>query len=119
MKITSNTVGNYGPGYLNQVKQASQVKQTPQVSQTTKAAQTSQVNTTSNIKTAVQINSKPAVSQAAQTSAASAEGISNDEKNFFINLYPENKGEIVDYHFYQKTGKMSGVAVGSLFDRRG
>ena len=45
--------------------------------------------------------------------------ISQDEKNFFINKYPEQKSEIIDYHFYQKNGDMSGVKVGSLFDKRG
>ena len=48
-----------------------------------------------------------------------ADLISNDEKKFFAKMYPENKTEIVDYHFYKPSGKMSGVTVGSLFDRRG
>ena len=45
--------------------------------------------------------------------------ISKDEKQFFANMYPDNKTEIVDYHFYQKSGSMSGVTVGSLIDKRG
>lgn len=45
--------------------------------------------------------------------------ISKDEKQFFANMYPDNKKEIVDYHFYQKTGSMAGVTVGSLIDKRG
>ena len=45
--------------------------------------------------------------------------ISNEEKRFFTKMYPENKNEIVDYHYYKPTGQMSGVSVGSLFDRRG
>jgi hypothetical protein len=45
--------------------------------------------------------------------------INDDEKSFFIDLYPENKNEIVDYYCYQKTGKMTGVSIGSLLDRRG
>lgn len=45
--------------------------------------------------------------------------ISNEEKKFFTKMYPENKSEIIDYHFYKSSGKMSGVSVGSLFDRRG
>lgn len=48
-----------------------------------------------------------------------SEELSSEEKNFFINRYPEKKDEISDYHFYQKTGKMSGVSIGQLFDRRG
>jgi hypothetical protein len=47
------------------------------------------------------------------------EKISKEEKDFFTDLYPENKTEIVDYHFYKKSGKLSGVTKGSLFDRRG
>lgn len=45
--------------------------------------------------------------------------INKDEKKFFTSLYPENKTEIIDYHFYQRSGKMSGVAVGTNIDRRG
>lgn len=45
--------------------------------------------------------------------------ISKEEKEFFTELYPNNKSEIIDYHFYQKSGKLSGVTKGSLFDRRG
>jgi len=45
--------------------------------------------------------------------------INKDEKQFFTNLYPENKTEIIDYHFYQRSGKMSGVAVGINIDKRG
>lgn len=48
-----------------------------------------------------------------------AEKVSTDEKKFFMELYPQNKTEITNYHFYQKTGKMSGVSLGSLLDRRG
>ena len=45
--------------------------------------------------------------------------ISNEEKKFFANLYPENKTDVMNYHFYQKTGKMQGVSLGTLFDKRG
>lgn len=45
--------------------------------------------------------------------------ITSDERRFFIDKYPQNKDEIVDYHFYKKNGGMSGVKVGSLFDKRG
>ncbi len=48
-----------------------------------------------------------------------AENITKSEKEFFANLYPEKKEEVMDYHFYHKSGKMSGVTVGSLFDKRG
>ncbi len=45
--------------------------------------------------------------------------INKQEKKFFAEMYPDNKKEIMKYHFYQKTGNMSGVSVGSLLDRRG
>lgn len=51
--------------------------------------------------------------------AKKAELISKEEKNFFVKMYPENKSEIIDYHYYKPSGKMAGVSVGSLFDRRG
>lgn len=84
MKISTNNIGNYGPGYTQQVK------------------------------------AKPRVTnETAVNSLQKSEKINSEEKDFFINLYPGNKKEIADYHFYQKSGKMSGVALGSLFDRRG
>ncbi|MBX2975356.1 MAG: hypothetical protein KF721_04425 [Ignavibacteriaceae bacterium] len=49
----------------------------------------------------------------------SAEKITGEEKKFFSELYPERKDEILDYHFYQRSGKMAGVTLGSNFDRRG
>ena len=45
--------------------------------------------------------------------------INRKEKKFFAGMYPENKTEIMNYHFYQKSGSMSGVSKGSLLDRRG
>ena len=45
--------------------------------------------------------------------------VTGEEKAFFVNMYPEQKTEIMDYHFYQRSGKMNGVSVGSMFDRRG
>ncbi len=45
--------------------------------------------------------------------------ISVKEKQMFAKMYPEKKSEIMDYHYYQRNGKMSGVTVGSLLDRRG
>ncbi len=66
------------------------------------------------------VANKPAPQPAQQTKAVSTEtNISDKEKQFFANMYPDNKSEIMKYHFYQKNGRMSGVAVGSLFDRRG
>jgi hypothetical protein len=45
--------------------------------------------------------------------------ITEKEKEFFIKKYPNDAKEIVDYHFYKKEGMMSGVTIGTLFDRRG
>jgi len=45
--------------------------------------------------------------------------ISNDEKKFFQKLYPQQKEEINNYHFYNKSGRKNGVSLGSLFDKRG
>lgn len=106
MKITSNTIGNYGPGYLNQVRQSSQTASKPAA--TTVTTRASEINTKTNN-----------IPQVQQSGSTKTEGITNDEKMFFMGLYPENQSEIVDYHFYQKSGKMSGVSVGTLFDRRG
>ena len=47
------------------------------------------------------------------------EELSEEEKKYFIKKYPEKKDEISDYHFYQKSGKMSGVNIGQHIDRRG
>lgn len=61
----------------------------------------------------------PASQTAELNSAKPTTKITNEEKDFFAKLYPESKKEIVDYHFYQSSGKMNGVSVGTLFDRRG
>ena len=45
--------------------------------------------------------------------------ISGKEKEMFAKMYPQQKSEIMEYHYYQKNGVMSGVTVGSLLDRRG
>jgi len=45
--------------------------------------------------------------------------VSAEEKKFFSKLFPEQKEEITNYHFYNKKGNMNGLSVGSLFDKRG
>jgi hypothetical protein len=47
------------------------------------------------------------------------EKIGVEEKKFFAQLYPNQQDEIMDYKFYNSKGKVTGVHVGSLFDRRG
>ncbi len=54
-----------------------------------------------------------------KTSPQKNEELSEDEKSYFMNKYPEKEDEISDYHFYQKSGKMSGVNIGQNIDRRG
>lgn len=50
---------------------------------------------------------------------AGKENISVAEKKFFAELYPGRKDEVMGYQSYNSKGKVSGVHVGSLFDRRG
>jgi len=85
MKISTNTIGNYTPAY-------------------------------------VQKNNSAAAKQETQQSGSSQQGqsvLSSNEKQFFAAMYPDKKSEIMDYHFYEKTGKMSGVSLGTIIDRRG
>lgn len=49
----------------------------------------------------------------------SKENISSVEKKFFAGLYPGRQEEIMGYQLYDSKGKVSGVHVGSLFDKRG
>jgi hypothetical protein len=79
MKITTNSIGNYGQTYLK----PNVVDRNEQIQKTNK------------------------------------DNISTDEKTFFAKLYPAQKDEILGYQFYNLKGKISGVHVGSLFDRRG
>lgn len=64
-------------------------------------------------------NVKPKQNLTAAGETNKTDLITKEEKKFFTKIYPENKHEIMDYHYYKPTGKMSGVAVGSLLDRRG
>ncbi|MEW6507419.1 MAG: hypothetical protein AB1432_06685 [Bacteroidota bacterium] len=45
--------------------------------------------------------------------------ISETEKKFFAEMYPAKKNEIINYEFYNPKGKITGVIIGSLIDRRG
>ena len=68
--------------------------------------------TLNNIKTnAVKETVNPAVDKSLD--------LNKKEKAYFINTYPENKTEVTDYHFYKRSGTMSGVTVGTLLDKRG
>ncbi len=57
--------------------------------------------------------------QSTSVKMTAPEKVTGDEKQFFTQLYPDDKEEIMDHHFYNRRGKMAGVAVGSLFDKRG
>ena len=89
MKISTNMIGNYGPNIARNINSTNKTKET---------AQKFEMQNVKSKKT---------------------ENLTSEEKNFFANLYPDKKNEIVDYHFYKRSGELSGVKVGSLIDRRG
>jgi hypothetical protein len=47
------------------------------------------------------------------------ENINNDEKKFFAEMYPAKQTEIMDYYYYEKSGRMNGISVGTNIDRKG
>jgi len=53
------------------------------------------------------------------TEPKEATNVSTDEKKYFIGMYPDKAQEISEYHAYNKSGKMNGIQVGTLFDQRG
>jgi hypothetical protein len=89
MRIDMNPIGNYSPISVRNVNNNTKTNAVTPKETTQKAVQAKQGTLTP------------------------------EEKTFFANLYPENKSEVVDYHFYEKSGKLSGVKIGSLIDRRG
>ena len=89
MKIDMNPVGNYSPINFRNVNNRTKVNETSAKDNTPKTAQTKNASLTP------------------------------EEKTYFAKMYPANKSEIVDYHFYEKSGKLSGVQIGSLLDKRG
>ncbi len=95
MGIGMNAIGNYSPNTITNAGKQTKVRQT--------AAEKPEVN-------ASQANSK---------TAQAKENLLPEEKDFFAKLYPQNKTEVADYHFYERSGKLSGVKLGSLIDRRG
>ncbi len=93
MGISINSIGNYNP-YASKVGATTITRKAASVKQTEAAN--------------VSINN-----------ISKQNVISTKEKEFFAHLYPDNIASIMDYHYYQRSGEMSGVAVGSLIDRRG
>lgn len=65
------------------------------------------------------VNQSRAIKGQRQVAQQKVEDLTKNEKKFFTGLYPDQSGEVMDYHFYQRTGKMGGVKLGSLFDRKG
>ncbi len=53
------------------------------------------------------------------SSSVNTNKITDEEKKFFADMYPEKKNEIINYQFYQRDGKVSSVAIGSTFDKKG
>ncbi len=51
--------------------------------------------------------------------AAKSENINPDEKKFFAEMYPAKQNEIMEYYYYERSGKMNGISVGTNLDRRG
>jgi hypothetical protein len=80
-------------------------------------------NTIGNYTPSYVQKNNPAVpkQETAQTDStkSSQSVLTSKEKQFFANMYPDKQSEIMDYHFYQKSGKMSGVSLGTIIDRRG
>ncbi len=89
MKISTNMIGNYSPNIARNVNSTAKAKETSPKFEMQKVA-----------------SKKP-------------ESLTAEEKNFFADLYPDKKNEIVDYHFYKRSGELSGVKIGSIIDRRG
>ncbi len=95
MGIGINAIGNYGL-YSSRIRATNRVAETVKTQATQSAAATTSTN---------EINRQSVVT--------------DKEKEFFANLYPNQQQAVMDYHFYQRTGEMSGVAVGSIINRRG
>lgn len=66
------------------------------------------------------LNTAKANKTVAKNSVSSqSENINNDEKKFFAEMYPSKQNEIMEYYYYEKSGKMNGISVGTNLDRRG
>ncbi len=51
--------------------------------------------------------------------SSKVENINNDEKKYFAEMYPAKQNEIMEYYYYEKSGRMNGISVGTNIDRRG
>jgi hypothetical protein len=93
MRIATNNIGNYNP-YIN--NRSNVTKQSVSVEQTSRLTPKFELN---NIEASDQL--------------------SKEEKTFFAQLYPGQSEEVSDYQFYQSSGKMKSVSIGSIIDRKG
>jgi len=75
--------------------------------------------TTNNIGNYSPAYFKAALAKTEAAQKVKAQSITAEEKKFFADLYPAQKEEVLGYQHYNAKGKVSGVHVGSLFDRRG
>ncbi len=89
MKINTNMIGNYSPHIAHNVNSTGKTKETSPKFELQNVAPNK------------------------------AENLTSEEKNFFADMYPDKKNEITDHHFYNRSGEMSGVKIGSIIDRRG
>lgn len=64
-------------------------------------------------------NAKPNKTNPNNNAAAKTENINPDEKKFFAEMYPAKQNEIMEYYYYERSGKMNGISVGTNLDRRG
>ncbi|MCZ7610091.1 MAG: hypothetical protein M5U17_07965 [Ignavibacterium sp.] len=62
---------------------------------------------------------KAGKSSTQNTAPVKQEEINNEEKSFFAGMYPSKQNEIMEYYYYEKSGRMNGIAVGTNIDRRG
>ena len=54
-----------------------------------------------------------------KNTVAQSESINPDEKKFFAEMYPTKQNEIMEYYYYERSGKMNGISVGTNIDKRG
>ena len=59
------------------------------------------------------------VNRADNVKNQSAAALSDDEKKFFVKAYPDKKNEVIEYQYYNRKEKLTGVVTGSIIDRKG
>lgn len=62
---------------------------------------------------------KAAKSASGKNTSFNPDAINSEEKKYFAKMYPEKQTEIMEYYYYEKSGRMNGIAVGTNIDRRG